>query len=98
LAQEVGDAADTGGTDWSWKDALTGYTRHGTNQAISRDDHGVSIGAIKGALEQPVQAVGDVASRTTTFTGKEAVVVLNQVGKLITAWATNSSGWRYGGD
>jgi hypothetical protein len=28
------------------------------------------------------------------YVGKDAVVILNQNGKVITTWATNSAGWR----
>jgi hypothetical protein len=34
------------------------------------------------------------ANGTFKYVGKDAVVVLNQEGKVVTTWARNSNGWR----
>ena len=37
---------------------ITGYSRHGLNQAISRDDVGVAPGAILDAVKNPLSITG----------------------------------------
>jgi hypothetical protein len=66
--------------------ALTGFTRHGLNQIISRGGVGVSNRAILSTLRNPTTIYSDIARKTTRFEGPEATVVLNQNGKLVTAW------------
>jgi hypothetical protein len=73
--------------------AITGYTRHGLNQAISRDGVGVSTRAIMDALKNPTSIAGQSGGRFV-LTGKEAVVVINAEGRVVTTWATNSAGVR----
>lgn len=75
---------------------ITGYTRHGLNQAISRDGVGVAVRAIRDAFNRPLSIAGRAGERgaSFTFTGKDAVVVVNGEGKVITTWATNSAGVR----
>ena len=61
---------------------ITGFTRHGLNQAINR---GVSPAAICDAVNNP----SDVSVRsngTTRYTGANAVVVLNPLGRVVTVW------------
>lgn len=73
---------------------ITGYTLEGINQAISRDaGRGVATRAILDAVRNPTRI--DLQARgARRFVGKDATVVLNAEGKVITAWATNSAGWR----
>ncbi len=74
---------------------ITGYTPHGLNQAISRDNHGVSVSAMNDAVQNPLQVEEDQRRGTTMYVGSNAVVVLNQQGRVVTTWATNRAGWRY---
>ncbi len=73
--------------------ALTGYTRHGLNQAISRDGVGVSARAIRDAFTNPLRISGESGGRFL-LTGRDAAVVVNAEGRVITTWATNSAGFR----
>jgi uncharacterized protein YukE len=75
-------------------DGITGYTQHGLQQALGRDNGaGVSESAINDAVQNPIQ-VGKGPNDTYRFVGKNATVVLNPEGKVVTAWANNSSGRR----
>ena len=76
--------------------AITGYIRHGLERAMLRDGHGVSPRAILDAVRSPQRAWSDVASRTSTYVGRNARVILNSRGRLITTYARNRGGWRYG--
>ena len=71
---------------------LQGFTRHGLNQAISREGVGVSPQAILDALRNPITV--EVGSGTKTLVGRDAIVVMNQAGQVITTWARNSNGIR----
>ncbi|NLC83368.1 MAG: hypothetical protein GX748_19510 [Lentisphaerae bacterium] len=65
---------------------MTGYTKHGINQAISRDGgHGVSTAAILDAVRNP-QSITPQANGTIKYVGQSATVVLNQQGKVVTTW------------
>ncbi len=72
---------------------ITGYSRHGLNQAISRDGVGVAPGAILDAVRNPLSITGQSGGRFM-MTGKDAVVIVNHQGKVITTWATNAAGVR----
>ncbi|OUM03384.1 hypothetical protein A8M77_06965 [Variovorax sp. JS1663] len=72
---------------------ITGYSRHGLNQAISRDGAGVSPDAILDAFKNPISITGQSGGRFM-LTGKDAVVVVNGQGRVITTWATGASGVR----
>jgi hypothetical protein len=73
---------------------LTGYTRHGLNQAIGRDGGvGVAPRAILDAVKSPVQVIEQSGGRTL-YAGRDASVVLNKNGQVITTWGTNSAGVR----
>jgi hypothetical protein len=73
---------------------LTGYTRHGLNQAIGRDGGiGVAPRAILDAVKSPVEVIQQSGGRTI-YVGQNANVVLNQNGQVMTTWATNSAGVR----
>lgn len=73
---------------------LSGYTRHGLNQVISRDGHGVAMEAIADTLRNPIgfQKQTDGSLR---ILGENADVALNEAGEITSAWAKNSSGWRF---
>ena len=57
---------------------ITGFTRHGINQAISR---GVSPGAMHDAVVRPLQILPQ-ANGTTQYIGRGAVAVLNPLGQV----------------
>jgi RHS repeat-associated protein len=73
--------------------AITGFTKHGINQAISREGFGVSTRAILNTLKNPTKVIQQ-ADGTVKILGKDAGIVLNQAGKVITAWARNSASRR----
>lgn len=73
---------------------IKGYTRHGLNQAISRNGHGVSVRAMNSAVRRPISVVKQSGGRTK-YNGRNAQVVLNSKGKVITTWAKNKAGRRY---
>ena len=72
---------------------MTGFTRHGLEQALIRDGHGVSRKAILNAIKHPLSVI-DQGTKGVKYVGKFATVVLNSTGKVITTWATTSAGWR----
>lgn len=61
---------------------ITGLTKHGINQAINRK---VTPGAILDAIRNP-PSVQIRPNGTTRYAGKEAVVVLNPAGAIVTVW------------
>jgi RHS repeat-associated protein len=89
LATGLGGASAEGG---SGVRSITGYTRHGLNQAISRDGVGVSPSAILDAVRNPLETVS--RNGTVRYVGERAAVVLNDAGRVITTWARSSAGWR----
>ncbi|HST24074.1 MAG TPA: RHS repeat-associated core domain-containing protein, partial [Blastocatellia bacterium] len=70
-----------------------GYTKHGINQAISRDGVGVSARAILDAVKNPIKTVAG-SNGAVKYIGEKATVVINQAGKIITTWARSSAGTR----
>ncbi len=64
---------------------LTGYTKHGINQAISRNGRGVSPKAILDAVRNP-KTIVEQGKGAMKYVGEKATVVLNKVGKVITTW------------
>ena len=75
-------------------DRITGYTKHGLNQVLGRDGHGVSPKGILDAFQNSNEVVYEVGRNTFKFIGNNSTVVLNQQGKVVTAWAKNSMFWR----
>jgi hypothetical protein len=73
--------------------SIDGFTKHGLNQAISRDGVGVSNRAMLDAVKNPSQVVQQSGGRTM-YVGKDATVVMNAQGKVITTWANGSAGQR----
>jgi hypothetical protein len=75
---------------------ITGYTRHGLAQAMGRDGgRGVAPKAILDAVNNPTKIVEQTGGRVK-YVGKDAVVVLNQDGKVVTTYAKSSVGIRGG--
>jgi uncharacterized protein RhaS with RHS repeats len=78
-------------------DSISGFTRHGMNDAIDREGVGVSEEAMHDAVKNPTRAPELQAHSegpTYKFTGKNAVVVLNNGGKVVSTWSRNSAAWR----
>jgi hypothetical protein len=69
------------------------YTRHGLNQAISREGVGVSIGAIRDTFQNPRSITGQ-SGGTFVLGGQSARLVINADGKIITLVPLNSSAFR----
>jgi RHS repeat-associated protein len=72
---------------------ITGFTKHGINQAISRDGVGVANHAILDAVKNPKQVVQQSGGRTM-YVGRDATVITNAQGKVISTWANGSAGTR----
>ena len=72
---------------------ITGYTRHGLNQAIGREGAGVKPGAILDAVNNPKQVIHQTGGRIK-YVGQNATVVTNAEGKVITTWPHGSEGVR----
>lgn len=73
---------------------ISGTTEHGGQQAQGRDGHGVSDVAMNDAVANPVEPPVFQDNGTYMYTGKDAVVILNEEGKVVTTWARNQNGWR----
>ncbi|MET8847757.1 putative T7SS-secreted protein [Amycolatopsis sp. NPDC004625] len=76
---------------------ISGKTQHGETQMAGRDGHGVNDAAAHDAVNNPVKApryIPDQYGGTYRFTGKDAIVSLNERGEVVTAWARSRAGWR----
>lgn len=100
LGEGVGVTGTAGAAVVAGKEAvavagkITGYTKHGLNQAISRDGgRGVSPTAILSAVKNPAK-VAEQAGGKVAYTGKDAKVVLNGEGKVITVIPKNNEASR----
>lgn len=101
------DAADTGATPanpatkppFEPPTRITGRTAHGEQRMNgSRGDGGVTDQAAEDAVNNPIkppQYKPDKYGGGYRYTGKDAVVVLNKDGKIISAWAKSSAGRRF---
>jgi RHS repeat-associated protein len=72
---------------------VTGFTKHGINQAISRDGVGVADRSILDAVKNPTEVLEQSGGRTM-YVGKDATVITNAEGKVVTTWANGSAGTR----
>ena len=86
-------AAASGASGGALGGTITGFTKHGINQAISRDGVGVATRAIGAAVRNPLRAVPQSGGRMK-YIGQNATVILNDAGKVISTWARNSAAWR----
>jgi RHS repeat-associated protein len=86
-AREADEEGDCAGTE------IKGYTRHGREQVLGRDGVGVSDEAIEDAASNPNEVIPEENGKTK-YVGKDATVILNGDGEVITAWANSRSGWR----
>lgn len=77
---------------------ITGVTGHGEQRIqFGRDGHGVSDEAMQDAVAHPTDPPSfrpDQLGGAYEYEGKDAVVVLNEDGQVVTAWPTNRNGWR----
>ncbi|EFM8968161.1 hypothetical protein HGL71_002374 [Escherichia coli] len=65
---------------------ITGYTRHGLNQAIGRNGgKGINIKDMLDAVQNPKKVIEN-ANGTIKYQGKRATVVLNKDGKVVTVF------------
>ena len=76
---------------------ITGFTKHGINNAISKNGVGVSERAMLDAVKNPTKIVSQALKTKFKYIGKNAVVILNKTGKVITTWAKHKVGRRIGG-
>lgn len=78
---------------------INGRTSHGEDSIESRDGHGVNDHALQDAVEHPVSPprfkLDEQGRGSYVYDGKDATVVLNQDGQVVTCWATNHNGWRH---
>ncbi len=72
---------------------ITGFTKHGLEQAMGREGVGVSNESIIDAVRNPQRTIQQ-AKGAVTYVGENATVILNKAGEVITAWARNSAAWR----
>ena len=75
---------------------ITGFTKHGINSVISKNGHGVNETALLDAIKNPNEIIAQAHRTKFKFIGKNATVILNKTGKVVTAWARHSVGWRIG--
>ena len=76
---------------------ITGYTKHGVNQAISRNNVGVKPSAILDTVRNPIKVstrVDELGRISIQYRGAQATVVLNKTGKVVSCWAKSSMDWR----
>lgn len=66
--------------------AITGFTRHGINQVISRGGVGVSNRAILETMRNPTSIYSQISNQAIRYTGPNATVITSQSGRVITAW------------
>jgi hypothetical protein len=75
---------------------INGLTEHGAER-VGRDGHGVNDSALEDAVEHPIgppEYASDQYGGTYTYVGRDATVILNKDGKVVTAWANSRNGWR----
>jgi hypothetical protein len=78
---------------------INGYTGHGRQSVDDHDGHGVNDGALQDAVQHPLSPpsyqINDQGKGAYLYQGKDATVVLNKDGEVITAWPNNRNGWRH---
>jgi hypothetical protein len=78
---------------------INGYTAHGQEQIQNRDGHGVSDAALQDAISHPTSPpsyqINEQGKGAYLYEGKDARVVLNENGQVVTAWARSRQGWRH---
>lgn len=76
---------------------ISGYTEHGMQNRMNRDGHGVNDRALNDAVAHPLTVRSKPGPYGTSFTyrGKDATVVLNSRGQVVTCWPNRREGWRH---
>jgi len=78
---------------------INGYTGHGRQSVDDHDGHGVNDEALQDAVRQPLSPpsyqINEQGKGSYLYQGKDATVVLNKDGEVITAWPNNHHGWRH---
>ena len=80
-------------TIWNVTNPIKGFTDHGRQSALTHDGHGVNARAMQNAVRNPLEVI-EQSNGGIKHVGKNAVVVLNNVGKVITTYAKTHYGWR----
>jgi hypothetical protein len=83
-------SAILGGGGGNTERIITGFTKHGLDRAIDRNGVGVSESAMLDAVKNGLKVTQ--SDGTIKCTGKNAVVILNKQGKVVSTWATNTDG------
>jgi hypothetical protein len=73
---------------------ISGSTVHGRDSVLNHDGHGVNDEALADAVANPISPPKWQRDGSIRYQGKDAVVVLTQGGRIITAFAKNHHGWR----
>jgi hypothetical protein len=78
---------------------INGYTGHGRQSVDDHDGHGVNDSALQDAVQHPLSPpsyqINEQGKGSYLYQGKDATVVLNKDGEVITAWPNNHHGWRH---
>jgi hypothetical protein len=78
---------------------IDGYTSHGRESVDDRDGHGVNDDALQDAVQHPLSPpsyqIDQQGRGAYIYQGKDATVVLNKDGQVVTAWPNNHHGWRH---
>jgi hypothetical protein len=61
---------------------ITGFTRHDMYRAMQR---GISPSVMQDAVVNPIEIIPQT-NGTTRYVGRDAVVVLNPAGQVVTVW------------
>lgn len=97
-SSDAGGATDSEPPPYEAPQEITGRTAHGDEQIQGRDGHGVNDDAVDDAVANPTEQPTYETDRydgVYEYVGRNATVHLNRDGQVVTAWATNSSGWRH---
>ncbi len=74
---------------------IKGFRYHGRQSALTHDLHGVSVRAMNNAVRNPLKIVYQFQRNTIKYIGKDAVVVLNMIGEVVTTYPLARSAWRF---
>jgi hypothetical protein len=78
---------------------INGYTGHGRQSVDDHDGHGVNDDALQDAVEHPLSPpsyqINEQGKGAYLYQGKDASVVLNKDGQVVTAWPRSREGWRH---
>jgi hypothetical protein len=77
---------------------INGYTGHGRQSVDDHDGHGVNDEALQDAVQHPLSPpsyqINEQGKGAYLYQGKDASVVLNKDGQVVTAWPRSRQGWR----